>query len=128
MKRFPIFLTSAALGAALGLPLPPATAQPVELAVVDVKVVERGYRASKLKDKTVFNEKNERVGEVDDIIVGKNGKNFVVVQVGGFLGIGEKLVAVPYESLQLDERGDKVVLPGASKDALRKLPVFKYIA
>ena len=128
MKRFPIFLTSAALGAALTLPLAPATAQPVELAVVDVKVVERGYRASKLKDKAVFNEKNERVGEVDDLIVGKNGKNFVVVQVGGFLGIGEKLVAVPYESLQLDERGDKVVLPGASKEALRKLPVFKYVA
>jgi sporulation protein YlmC with PRC-barrel domain len=128
MKRFPIFLTSAALGAALALPLPPATAQPVELAVVDVKVVERGYRASKLKDKAVFNEKNERVGEVDDLIVGKDGKTFVVVQVGGFLGIGEKLVAVPYESLQLDQRGDKVVLPGASKDALRKLPVFKYIA
>ena len=128
MKRFPILLTSAALGAALGLPLAPASAQPVEIAVVDVKVVERGYRASKLKDKAVFNEKNERVGEVDDLIVGKNGKNFVVVQVGGFLGIGQKLVAVPYESLQLDERGDKVVLPGASKDALRKLPVFKYVA
>jgi len=128
MKRFPIFLTSAALGAALALPLAPATAQPVELAVVDVKVVERGYRASKLKDKAVFNEKNERVGEVDDLIVGKDGKTFVVVQVGGFLGIGQKLVAVPYESLRVDQRGDKVVLPGASKEALRNLPVFKYVA
>jgi sporulation protein YlmC with PRC-barrel domain len=126
MTRFGILLTSAAFAAAVALP-PSAAAQPVELAVVDVKVVERGYRASKLQDKPVFNERGERVGEVDDMIIAKDGKTFAVVQVGGFLGVGKKLVAVPYESLQLDERGDKLMLPGASKEALRKLPVFKHV-
>jgi sporulation protein YlmC with PRC-barrel domain len=126
MTRFSIFLTSAALAAAVALP-PSAAAQPVELAVVDVKVVERGYRASKLMGKNVSNDQNQRIGEVNDIIIGKDGKTFAVLQVGGFLGIGEKLVAVPYESLQVDPQGQKVVLPGASREALRKLPVFKHV-
>ena len=44
------------------------------------------------------------------------------LQVGGFLGIGAHLVAVPYESLIIDDEGSKIQLPGASKDELRKLP------
>ena len=126
MTRFSIFLTSAALAAAFAVPQP-ARSQPVELAIVDVKVVERGYRASKLKDKAVVNDQNERIGELDDIIIGKDGRSYAVLQVGGFLGVGRKLVAVPYQSLQLDDRGDKVVLPGANREALRKLPVFKHV-
>jgi sporulation protein YlmC with PRC-barrel domain len=126
MTRFSIFITSAAFATAMALPQY-ALPQPVELAVVDVKVVERGYRASKLKDKNVVNDQNERIGEVDDIIIGKDGQSYAVLQVGGFLGLGRRLVAVPYQSLKLDERGDKVVLPGASREALRKLPVFQHV-
>jgi sporulation protein YlmC with PRC-barrel domain len=126
MTRFSILLTSAACAAVLAAPQA-ARPQPVELAVVDVKVVERGYRASKLKDKPVFNEQGERVGEVDDLIIGRDGKIFAVVEVGGFLGLGEKLVAVPYQSLRVDDRASKVVLPGASREALRLLPVFKHV-
>ena len=126
MTRFSILLASATLAAALAMPQP-VRSQPVELAVVDVKVVERGYRASKLKDKAVVNDQNERIGELDDIIIGKDGQSYAVLQVGGFLGVGRRLVAVPYQSLQLDDRGDKVVLPGASREALRKLPVFKHV-
>jgi PRC-barrel domain len=51
---------------------------------------------------------------------------FAVLQVGGFLGIGGRLVAVPYNQLQVSEDGRKIVLPGASKDALKKLSEFKY--
>jgi hypothetical protein len=48
------------------------------------------------------------------------------LQVGGFLGIGAHLVAVPYESLIIDDEGSKIQLPGASKDELKKLPELKY--
>jgi hypothetical protein len=49
-----------------------------------------------------------------------------VLQVGGFLGLGGHLVAVPYQSLVLDDTGDKIVLPGATPDELKKLAEFKY--
>jgi sporulation protein YlmC with PRC-barrel domain len=105
----------------------PTYAQAVELIVVDVKAVARGYRASKLKGTNVTNDKNEKIGEIDDIVIGRDRVLFAILQVGGFLGLGERLVAVPYPSLQIDDTGRKIVLPGASRDALRKLPEFKYI-
>jgi hypothetical protein len=48
---------------------------------------------------------------------------------GGFLGIGSRLVAVPYDSLTIDQKGskiEKIALPGASKDQLEKLTEFRY--
>jgi hypothetical protein len=105
----------------------PTYAQAVELIVVDVKTVGRGYRTSKLKGTNVTNDKNEKIGEIDDIVIGRDRALFAILQVGGFLGLGERLVAVPYPSLQIDDTGRKIVLPGASRDALRKLPEFKYI-
>ena len=48
-----------------------------------------------------------------------------VLSVGGFLGIGAKLVAVPFERLQIDREGN-VTLPNATRDSLRELPEFQY--
>jgi hypothetical protein len=73
-------------------------------------------------------EKNERIGTIDDLIIGKDRVLFGILQVGGFLGIGSHFVAVPYQSLQIDEAPIKIVLPGASKEALKNLPEFKYHA
>jgi sporulation protein YlmC with PRC-barrel domain len=107
----------------------PALAQAVQLVKVDVAVVGKGLRASKLIGQSVVNDKNEKVGSVDDIIVGSDHSLFAVLQVGGFLGIGKKLVAVPYDSLKLDEKDGKVAkveLPGASSDQLKQLAEFRY--
>jgi sporulation protein YlmC with PRC-barrel domain len=106
----------------------PAYAQ-VELVVVDVKVVMRGWRASKLKGTNVTNDKNEKIGEIDDIILSRDGAAiFAIIQVGGFLGVGGHLIAVPFKSLQIDDTGKKIVLPGASRDALKRLPEYKHPA
>jgi hypothetical protein len=122
-----------ALFAALGLlffavSARPALSQGVQLIKVDVSVVGKGQRASKLIGSTVTNDKNEKIGKLDDIIVDNNRVMYAVLQVGGFLGLGSHLVAVPYDSLKIDETGKKVVLPGASKDELKKLAEFKYLA
>lgn len=103
-----------------------AASQGVQLVKVDVAVVAKGYRASKLIGASVTNEKNENVGSLDDIIIDQKRTMFAVLQVGGFLGIGKHLVAVPYESLQISDDGKKIALPGASKDELKKLAEFKY--
>ena len=99
--------------------------QTVNLTKVDVVKVSTGYRASKVIGASVVNEANDTVGKVDDIIIGQDGKSpFVILSVGGFLGMGTKLIVLPYESLKATE--NKLILPGATKDALKDLPEFKY--
>jgi PRC-barrel domain len=105
---------------------PRDAAAEIALVVVDVVAVADGYRASKLRGATVVNSKNEKIGELDDLIVGKDRVLFGIIQVGGFLGIGSYLIAVPYASLQISEAGRRIVLPGASKEHVKDLPEFKY--
>ena len=89
--------------------------------------LQGGLRASQLIGAAVYNEQNDKVGSVDDLIV-KQGDRVVtaIVSVGGFLGLGAKLVAVPYHQLRIDSTraATKVVMPGASKAALSALPTF----
>jgi hypothetical protein len=104
----------------------PVLSQGVQLVVVDVHAVAEGYRASKLIGSNVVNDQNEKVGTIEDIIIGRDRVLFAVLQVGGFLHLGGRMVAVPYQSLVLDESGTKIKLPGATQEALKKLPEFKY--
>lgn len=128
MKPLRSILPAVALAASVlivGTPLP-ALSQVVDLVVVDVVSVAKGYRASKLVGTSVNNDRNEKIGSLDEIIVGRDKVLFAVIEVGGFLGIGAHRVAVPYNSLQLDDTGRTITLPGATKDELTKLPEFKY--
>jgi sporulation protein YlmC with PRC-barrel domain len=121
------FLIPTACGLTLLVPSP-VRSQDVALVKVDVAVVGRGYRVSKLQGHTVVNDKNESVGKIDDLVIGRDQGNplFAILQVGGFLGIGSRLVAVPYKSLVIDDTASKVELPGASRDALEQLARFQY--
>ena len=112
--------------ALLGSAWPRLGVTDVALVVVDVVAVADGYRVSKLRGTTVINPANEKIGSLDDLIVGKDRVLFAIIQVGGFLGIGSHLVAVPYTSLQISDDGKHVVLPGATKEQLKNLPEFKY--
>ena len=62
------------------------------------------WRASKLMGLDVYNENNEKLGDVNEIILDKNGKvTAVVIGVGGFLGMGEHDVAVSMDKLKFVE-------------------------
>jgi sporulation protein YlmC with PRC-barrel domain len=104
----------------------PVLSQGVQLIKVDVAVIAKGLRISKILGASVINDKNENIGKLDDMIVDNKRALFAVLQVGGFLGLGGHLVAVPYESLVIEDNGRKITLPGASKDELKKLGEFKY--
>jgi len=122
-------ITVGAVFALLILTVPhPVFSQDVKLVKVDVQVVANGYRVSKLTGHTVVNDKDERIGKIDDFIIGHDEGHslFTVLQVGGFLGIGSRLVAVPYDSLTIDQTASKVELPGATKDQLKQLAEFQY--
>jgi sporulation protein YlmC with PRC-barrel domain len=59
------------------------------------------WRASKLHDINVYNNNNEKIGEIDDILLDQSGKaEVVVLEVGGFLGLGKHTVALPYSQVK----------------------------
>jgi PRC-barrel domain len=116
-----------ALAVVLLLPPSPASAQEVALVAPDAKEVARGYRTEELKLRLVVNDKGEIIGRIDDFIFGRdNGPIFAVLKVGDFVGLEGELVAVPFRNLKLDNSSGQIVLPGASRTALQKLPVFLY--
>jgi hypothetical protein len=99
--------------------------QTVEIAKVDVQKVAAGYRASKVIGSSVLNEANETIGKIDDLLVTRDGKEpYAVLSIGGFLGMGTHLVVVRYDSLKFAD--NKIVLPGGTNEALKKLPTFEY--
>jgi sporulation protein YlmC with PRC-barrel domain len=124
-QRRRVGVLAVALTACGAIGLVPQTVRS-DVLVVDVVAVAKGMRTDDLKGKPVLNEKNERIGTLDDLVIGKDRVLFAILQVGGLLGLGSHFVAVPYQSLQISEVPTKIVLPGASKEALKNLPEFKY--
>ena len=95
----------------------------LEIVAVDVTAVAKGYRVSALLGSDVINDEDKKIGTLDDLVVADDDRVlFVVIQVGGHL------VAIPYQSLVLDDTDDglRIILPGATRDALGKLPEFDY--
>jgi hypothetical protein len=99
--------------------------QSVEITKVDVQRVAAGYRASKVIGSNVVNEANETIGTIDDLLVTRDGKEpYVVLSVGGFLGMGTRMVVIRYDSLKFVD--EKIMLPGGTQDGLKMLPAFQY--
>jgi sporulation protein YlmC with PRC-barrel domain len=106
---------------------PVAGLVPLGVAVVETEAVATGWRASKLMHADVYNDSNQKIGKIDDFIVSPDGKlTIAVVDVGGFLGLAAHRVAIPVQ--QFGNVAPKVVLKGATKEALKELPEFKYAA
>jgi sporulation protein YlmC with PRC-barrel domain len=85
-------------------------------------------RASEFIGETVRNGKGEEVGEVDDLILRKGDKVlYAIISVGGFLGIGDKLVAVPFDDLKVGTKDvDGLVVYDTTKEKLKAQPKFHY--
>ena len=99
-------------------------AQEIGLTLMEATEVARGYRAETLKLKPVVNDKNETLGRINDFVFGRDGNIYVVLAVGDFTGLSGHLVAIPFRSLKLDDPSSYIVLPGATRAALEKLPVY----
>ena len=87
------------------------------------------WRSSRLVGMAVYNEANERVGDISELILDANGQiEHAVIGVGGFLGIGEKLVAVSFSDLNItrEEDGSARVTMNTTKEALQNAPDYKY--
>jgi sporulation protein YlmC with PRC-barrel domain len=76
----------------------------------------------------VYDPSNNKIGEIMDMLVEPNGQTAaLIIGVGGFLGAGEKDVAVPFGAIKHTMKDNKVYLTmDATKDALKAAPGFKY--
>ncbi len=92
----------------------------------EIKVVMEGWSAKKaILGKAVYNDKNEKIGTIDDLIITPDRSvSYAIIGAGGFLGIGKHDVAIPMSQLKLEK--DKFILPGATKEALKAMPKFEY--
>jgi hypothetical protein len=77
---------------------------------------------------SVYDRSNSKIGDISDVLVGPNGQiDAAIIGVGGFLGAGEKQVAVSFSSIKRAMKDDKVYLTlDTTKDALKNAPGFKY--
>lgn len=116
-----------ARGQAASEPAAPVAAKAViGVTVAETQLLATGYRATKLLKQDVFNDKGEKIGAVDDLVLSTDGTlSTVIVNVGGFLGVGKHLVAIPVK--QFERVAPKAVLPKASKAELKALPKFEYV-
>ena len=89
---------------------------------VDAMTVTNFYKQN------VYDPGDNKIGEISDLLVEPDGKiPAVMVSVGGFLGIGEKDVAVPFNAVRITKKDNKTYLElNATKDALKSAPGFKY--
>jgi len=89
--------------------------------------VEGGISANKLINENVKNAANEEIGDINDVLIGADGKvAAVIVGVGGFLGLGEKDVALPFDQLSFakDADGNIAVSTAMTKAALEAAPQY----
>jgi sporulation protein YlmC with PRC-barrel domain len=96
------------------------------VAVEELKVVAVGWSVKKqILGKTVYNENNQKVGRIDDLIVAPDSAiSFAIIGAGGFVGLGRHDVAIPVQQIKLQDA--KFILPGATKEAIKALPKFEY--
>lgn len=86
------------------------------------------WRSSDAVGQPVYNRANERIGEVEELVIDADGRVLAaIVGVGGFLGMGERDVAVNYRAFQMtrDANGKPRLVVNVDKAALEKAPEYK---
>ena len=103
-----------------------AGSTPLGVSVAELRDVALGWSAKRqVLEQPVYNEKNERIGAVDDLIIAPDKSvSYAIIGAGGFLGVGKHDVAIPVS--QLRQVDGKFTLAGATKNALKAMPPFEY--
>ena len=110
-------------------PAPAETTQPAAPSVDQPMTKADGYLATNMIGESVYNgtgDNAENIGDVNDIVIGNDGAvKAVVIGVGGFLGIGEKSVAIDMGKLDWAEaNGDRWLVTNVTKEQLEALAAF----
>lgn len=94
--------------------------------VEEIKVLAKGWSIKKdILNKDAYNESSEKVGVVEDIIVMPDkAMSYAIISTGGFLGMAKHDVVIPVSQFKIKDM--RVIIPGATKEALKAQPEFKY--
>ena len=111
------------------VPAPPVAGSEVlaiGVTVTELTNVVNGWSVKKkILGKHIYNDTKQKIGKVDDIIIGPDrAVTYAIIGAGGFLGIDKNDVAIPIKQLKVED--GKFILQGATKETLKKMPPFKY--
>ncbi len=112
-------------------PAPPKSAEASGGGQFLAKQASDDWLASNLIGQSVYNAKDEKIGGINDLVTDRNGKIVaVLIGSGGFLGLGEKHVAVRFEDLKLarDENNSIKVVADLSKETLASAPDYETLS
>lgn len=124
MKKTCLMLTVAAMlsGAAFSQSMAAGRAELMNSVPTSAKTVSDWYKQD------IYDPSDSKIGKVDDVLMADNGQvAALIIGVGGFLGAGEKDVAVPFNAVKPTTKNNKTYLTmDTTKDALKSAPGFKY--
>jgi sporulation protein YlmC with PRC-barrel domain len=128
-KSFTAALASTALLATIASAQTPTTTtdRAASSATMSSSQLQGDWRASKVVGLSVYNDNNEKLGSINDLVMDKSGNiKAVVLGVGGFLGMGEHLVAVPLEKVKFSNEAvaytGSASTPGAGGGSMANRP------
>jgi sporulation protein YlmC with PRC-barrel domain len=115
-------VTTAALLSCIAATTAFAASETLQVAPTDAWTVTNYYKQS------VYDPQQSKIGTIDDVLLDKQGKvSALIVGVGGFLGMGEKDVAVPFAAIKSEQKDGKWYLTmDATKDSLKAATAYKY--
>jgi sporulation protein YlmC with PRC-barrel domain len=109
---------------------PPAASQ-ASPAIADpfysLQLTPANWRATELVGKPVYSRQDERIGEIDELILSNDGRIVAaVVGVGGFLGMGERKVAIAFPAMKMVRESSSVtkISVDLSKETLKAAPAY----
>jgi len=98
----------------------------IGVTVDELVTVAKGWSAkNQIMGQDVYNDKNEKIGVVDDLIIAPDkAVSYAIIGAGGFIGMDKHDVAIPVNQLKMEE--GKITLPGATKEAVKAMHTFQY--
>ena len=123
-----MFKSTAAVAGLLALAAPAWAASDYPAAEIRTSLPTEALTVTDWYKQNVYDPNENKIGDIKDVLVDKSGKvAALIVAVGGFLGAGEKDVAVPFEAIHPTMRDKKWwLVMNTSKDSLKNAPGFKY--
>lgn len=93
--------------------------------MADRKGSQASFRGSDLMGREVVNRNDEELGNVEDIVIGRDGRvTYVLVSHGGVLGMGDSLVPVPFSAVSRGSQDDENIVIDMSKKEMENAPNF----
>jgi sporulation protein YlmC with PRC-barrel domain len=102
-----------------------AYAQPAQI----LSSLPTGTTVTNFYKQNVYDPSNNTIGTIDDVLISTEGRvSALIVGVGGFLGVGEKDVAIPFRAIRASRKDNNtwVLVLNTTKDALKAAPGFTY--